>query len=173
MALLRKRLSSQLTLLRTPFFPWRSPKPIVKKYEHRVWIGIGGNIGDVRRRFEHLFTFLNRQNDIRVLESSPILINPPFGYINQPDFYNATLLIATPLSPKTLLPRLQAVEKHFRRVRSFKDAPRTLDIDIIFYEDRVYSSSKLIIPHQGWTKRQSVLIPLKMMRRGFPKRWSW
>ncbi len=171
MAILSKSISKDLTLIETNLFPWLSSKQSLRKREFEVWLGIGGNIGDTLRRFEHLIHFLKLQSDLRILESSPILRNPPFGYLQQPDFYNAVLRIATPLSPYQLLRRVQRVEHHFRRVRTFQDAPRTLDIDIIFYEDRVYNSLELTIPHRGWRERQSVLIPLKMMDKGSPNRW--
>ncbi|GEM_PF-192748 len=163
MAVLRKSISPELTLLRTPLFPWRSSRQALQQGEHEVWLGIGGNLGDPLRRFGHLWHFLKRQKDLRLLESSPILVNPPFGYLEQPDFHNAVLRIATSLPPRRLLRRLQEIERRFGRVRSFKDAPRTLDIDILFYEDRQVQRPELTIPHPRWSERLSVTIPLARM----------
>lgn len=131
---------------------------------HRALLGIGGNIGDVVRRFEHLWVVLQRSHFVEVVESSPILINPPFGYVEQDDFYNALLLIETKLTPKKLLRYLLNIEKKFGRKRSFQDAPRTLDIDIIFYENVTIQTETLTLPHHGWTKRSSILVPLSYMK---------
>lgn len=131
----------------------------------RVLLGIGGNIGDVMRRFEYLLLFLNRSSFLKVIESSPILKNPPFGYTQQDDFYNALLLIETSLTPNALLRYCLDVEKKFGRRRSFQDAPRTLDIDMIFYQGVTMQTTRLNLPHPHWSKRSSVVIPLSYMKR--------
>lgn len=127
-------------------------------------LGIGGNIGDVVRRFEHLFTYLNRSPLIHIKETSPILKNPPFGYTDQEEFYNALIRIETDLTPKALLRYILTIEKRFGRKRLFKDGPRTLDIDIIFYENVTMHTEHLTIPHPYWSQRDSVLIPLSYMK---------
>ena len=131
---------------------------------HKALLGIGGNIGDVVRRFEHLICYLKRSSFISVIETAPILKNPPFGYREQGDFYNSLLLIETHLSPKALLRYVLRVEKVFGRKRLFKDGPRTLDIDILFYENVKMDTKNLILPHPEWMKRNSVLIPLLHMK---------
>jgi 2-amino-4-hydroxy-6-hydroxymethyldihydropteridine diphosphokinase len=123
-----------------------------------------GNIGNVVRRFEHLFYYFKRSSLVRVIETAPILKNPPFGYIEQGDFYNSLILVETSLSPKALLSYVLRVEKVFGRKRLFKDGPRTLDIDIIFYENVKMETKNLTLPHPGWMKRSSVLIPLSHMK---------
>ncbi|ADV46597.1 2-amino-4-hydroxy-6-hydroxymethyldihydropteridine diphosphokinase [Nitratifractor salsuginis] len=170
MAVLRKRIGPGLTLLRTELFPCRLPAQTLRRGEREAWIGIGGNLGDVPRRFEHLRHALARSSGIRVLECSPILINPPFGYLEQPDFYNAVLRIATTLSPMELLRRLQGIERRFGRVRTFKDAPRTLDLDILFYGEQRVDLPDLQIPHPHWQDRDSVRLPLSWMRSRLPLR---
>jgi len=127
-------------------------------------LGIGGNIGDVVRRFDHLLFYMKRSSLVRVLETAPILRNPPFGYMDQEDFYNSLIRIETFLSPKALLRYVLHTEKRFGRKRLFKDGPRTLDIDIIFYEDKTIKTKDLTLPHLGWKERASVLIPLSMMK---------
>lgn len=127
-------------------------------------LGIGGNVGDVVRRFEHLFYYLKRSSLVRIIETAPILKNPPFGYTEQEDFFNSLILIETFLKPKALLRYVLRVEKIFGRKRLFKDGPRTLDIDIIFYENVVMETKNLTLPHPGWKDRESVLIPLAMMK---------
>lgn len=133
----------------------------MKKKAHTITIGIGGNIGDVKKRFKKLFFILQKDSRFILEHTSPILKNPPFGYINQDDFYNAIMVLRTNLSPIESLNIFQKYEYRFKRTRSFQDAPRTLDIDIIFYDNIKRVSKRLIIPHIGYKKRKSVLIPLK------------
>ncbi len=159
--MIRKKIDAQHTLIRTKHFP----SILSSQGGHRVLLGIGGNIGDVVRRFEHLFYYFQRSSLLRVIETAPILKNPPFGYTEQGDFYNSLVLIETFLSPKALLRYLLRVEKAFGRKRLFKDGPRTLDIDIIFYANVSMETKALTLPHPGWKERASVLIPLSMMKR--------
>lgn len=164
MALLRRRIGPGLTLLRGDGFP-RIERRRVRPGETEVWIGIGGNVGDVYRRFGRLRIFLQRSPDLRLLESSPILVNPPFGYLDQPDFLNAVLRVATALPPRVLLRRLLRIERRFGRRRSFPNAPRTLDLDILFYGERRLGRNDLTIPHPHWRERESVTIPLAQMKK--------
>jgi len=159
----RKVLDNKHTLIFTPHFPYNTNS----KGGHKVLLGIGGNIGDVTRRFEHLFWYLKRSTFVHILETAPILKNPPFGYTKQEDFYNSLVMIETTLTPASLLSYVLRVEKHFGRKRSFKDAPRTLDIDIIFYENVFMESKKLTLPHPAWMQRSSVLVPLALMKNRF------
>lgn len=158
--MLRKKLNDQHTLIKTECFPCTLPG----KSGHQVLLGIGGNVGDVVRRFEHLFYYLKRSSLVRIIETAPILKNPPFGYTEQEDFFNSLILIETFLKPKALLRYVLRVEKIFGRKRLFKDGPRTLDIDIIFYENVAMETKNLTLPHPGWKDRESVLIPLAMMK---------
>ena len=130
--MIRKKIDAKNTLIKTKDFPCISSS----QSGYRVLLGIGGNIGDVIRRFEHLLYYFKRSALLRVIETAPIVKNPPFGYTEQGDFYNSLMFIETFLRPKALLRYLLRVEKVFGRKRLFKDGPRTLDIDIIFYEDR-------------------------------------
>lgn len=158
--MIRKKLNDKNTLIKTECFPCS----LSDKSGHKVLLGIGGNIGDVVRRFEHLFYYLKRSSLLHVIETAPILRNPPFGYTEQRDFYNSLVLIKTLLNPKALLRYVLRIEKIFGRKRLFKDGPRTLDIDIIFYENVKMETKNLMLPHPGWEERESVLIPLSMMK---------
>jgi len=153
----RKQLNANHTLIYTPHFPYNAQR---KRGYHQVLLGIGGNIGDVVRRFEHLFWYFKRSRFLHIIETAPILKNPPFGYTEQSDFYNSVIHIETMLSPRALLRYVLRIEKRYGRKRSFQDAPRTLDIDILFYESVIMETKELTLPHHGWMKRASVLIPL-------------
>jgi len=132
---------------------------------HRALLGIGGNVGDVLRRFGHLFFHLKRQGLVHIVETSPLLKNPPFGFTDQDDFLNGLILVETDMTPHQLLHYVLRVEKRFGRKRLFKDGPRTLDIDLIFYEDITMQSRELTLPHPGWLQRSSVLLPLAKMKK--------
>ena len=157
----RKKLDKDHTLIFTSHFPYN----VKNKGGKKALLGIGGNIGDVVRRFERLLVYLERSAFVHVTATAPILKNPPFGYTEQEDFYNTLLLVETQLTAKMLLRYLLRVEKAFGRKRSFKDAPRTLDIDIIFYENVKMETEELTLPHPGWKDRSSVLIPLKYLSK--------
>jgi 2-amino-4-hydroxy-6-hydroxymethyldihydropteridine diphosphokinase len=159
--MIRKRIDTENTLIKTKVFP----SILSTQGGQKVLLGIGGNIGDVIRRFEHLFFYFRRSSLLRVIETAPIVKNPPFGYTEQGDFYNSLLLVETFLGPKALLRYLLRVEKVFGRKRLFKDGPRTLDIDIIFYEDVKMETKTLTLPHPGWKERASVLIPMQYLSK--------
>jgi len=132
---------------------------------YEVTLGIGGNLGDVRRRFEHLFFYFKRDKNVEILQTSLILKNPPFGYTKQDDFFNSIMVVKTSMQPRAFLRYLHRVEKKFGRTRSFANAPRTLDLDIIFFDNRNIVTDELIIPHAHWSQRESVVIPLVGVRR--------
>jgi len=156
----RKILDEKHTLIFTQHFPYNTKS----KSRYKALLGIGGNIGDVVRRFEHLFWYFKYSPFIHMVETAPILKNPPFGYLQQGDFYNSLILVETDLTPQELLRYVLRVEKVFGRKRLFKDGPRTLDIDIIFYENVKMDTKHLTLPHPSWMKRSSVLIPLSYMK---------
>jgi 2-amino-4-hydroxy-6-hydroxymethyldihydropteridine diphosphokinase len=158
---IKKVLNDKHTLLKTSLYP-SSHKSIGG---NKALLGLGGNLGDVVRRFNHLFWYFKRSTLVNIIETAPILKNPPFGYTEQDDFYNTLVLIETKLSPKALLRYVLRVEKVFGRKRLFKDGPRTLDIDIIFYENVEMQTKTLTLPHHGWMQRTSVLTPLSYMKK--------
>ncbi len=151
--------STQHSIHKIPKFPYKTNSISTKK--HTVVVGIGGNIGDTKRRFQKLFYYFKKDPFLDIVQTSSILQNPPFGYINQPDFYNAVIVLKTNLTPLKLLRYLLKIEKKFKRRREFKNSPRTLDIDIIFYDKITYKKDELTIPHPKYNERISVLLPLQ------------
>jgi len=156
---LRIKNDKKHKIIKTTFFP-----DVVKKSDKRnkALIGVGCNLGNCIRRFKKLYLFFKAHPYVDIVQTSIIYKNPPFGYLNQPDFYNTVMVIKTDLSPIELLNFLLYVEKKFGRIRSFKNAPRTLDLDIILYNNIKIIKQKLIIPHPHFKKRDSVLIPLAL-----------
>lgn len=162
--MIKKRvLSEKLTLIYTACFPYK--KQQTSSHRYKVTIGIGGNVGDVLRRFNHLFFKLRDDVRVEILETSPILKNPPFGYMEQDDFLNSVMVLATSMQPKQFLDYLMRLEKRFSRKRSFSNAPRTLDLDILFFDDRHIDTKSLKVPHPDWMNRESVVIPLSSISR--------
>ncbi len=160
---LKSKLSESLTTYKGLHFGCKTTQKSSHRY--RATVGIGGNIGDVKRRFEHLFIYLKRDKRVELLQTSLILKNPPFGYANQDDFLNSIIVMQVNMQPLALLSYLLRVEKRFARKRSFENAPRTLDLDIIFFDNRIISTKTLQVPHVSWFKRESVTIPLMDINR--------
>ncbi len=161
MAYIAKKISKNEILFKSNLFPAFFNS---KCKNNIALIGVGGNIGDCKRRFEKLLFFLQKDKKITVIATSIIYKNPPFGYLEQNDFYNTLFLIATPLKAQALLFHLLRIEKKFKRKRLFKDAPRTLDLDIILYNKQKVNKKYLKIPHPKWQKRKSVLLPLQYIK---------
>jgi len=156
---LKRKLDKELVTFKGLHFGTTLKEKRSLRYE--VTLGVGGNLGDVKRRFEHLFYFFKRERKVEILKTSLILKNPPFGFLDQDDFLNSIIILKTDMQPKAFLDYILRVEKRFLRKRSFANAPRTLDLDIIFFDNRVIKTSKLEIPHKFWSQRDSVVIPLK------------
>ena len=156
---MKKNLREDLTLFHTTNFPKVFKKTTNKKYI--VTIGIGGNIGNTKKIFDKLLLCLNKNSNFDLLMTSPLLLNPPFGFLEQKPFLNGIICLSTNLSVNDFFKITQRLEKRFGRKRSFQDAPRTLDIDIIFFDNKRINTKKLIIPHKNWANRESVTIPLK------------
>ncbi len=151
--------NNERKIIKSTFFPAKIKKSIKKNI---ALIGIGCNVGNCIRRFKKLYLFLSDHPKIDIIQTSIIYKNPPFGYLDQPDFYNSVLIVKTDFSPYELLNFLMYVEKKFGRIRSFKNAPRTLDLDIILYNNVKVNTEKLKIPHPFFKKRDSVLVPLAL-----------
>jgi 2-amino-4-hydroxy-6-hydroxymethyldihydropteridine diphosphokinase len=158
---LKNYLSNNLILFKSRNFKYCK----LKKYRYEALIGVGGNIGDSKRRFLHLVVSLNRLKGVQILNTSPILRNPPFGYSDQEDFYNMVIRVSTSMQPLVFLRFLLRLEKSFKRKRSFENAPRTLDLDLIFFDNRVVDHKDLTVPHPEWFKRDSVVIPLAYLEQ--------
>ncbi len=164
---MRKNLNPNLTLFYTSNFPKKFNSSSLKKYS--VTIGIGGNIGNTKKIFDKLILCLKQDARFTLIMTSTLLKNPPFGFLEQSDFLNGIIRLKTNLCPNAFLKAMQRYENKFGRKRSFQDAPRTLDIDIIFFDDKKVNTKNLIIPHKNWANRESVIIPLKYMKKNFLK----
>lgn len=127
---------------------------------HRAWLGLGGNIGDpvaaMRRALQHI----DGRADAQVSRVSPVYRTPPWGLAEQPEFLNAAAEIRTRLEPEALLDAVLETELQLKRVRSVRWGPRTIDIDVLAYENIEANSERLTLPHPRMTERAFVMVPL-------------
>lgn len=125
-------------------------------------LALGGNVGDVRATLARAIAMLCEQGDIRLLARSSDYLTPPWGVEDQPPFVNLCVAVETALTPQILLARAQAVERALGRDRDNEQrwGPRTLDIDILAYDDLVLNEPDLTLPHPRLSERAFVLVPL-------------
>jgi 2-amino-4-hydroxy-6-hydroxymethyldihydropteridine diphosphokinase len=123
-----------------------------------VYLGLGGNLGDRRANLRAALARLAPAAVVRAVSS--LYETEPVGYRPQPDFLNAVARVETALSPWHLLEHLLAIEQALGRQRRFRDAPRPIDLDILFFDDLTMDEEGLVIPHPRLAERAFVLIPL-------------
>lgn len=125
-----------------------------------AFIALGSNLDDPERQVRRGFEALAALPHTRLLGTSSLYRSAPVGYRDQPDFINAVAMIATGLAPRALLEALLEIERRHGRVREFPNAPRTLDLDIVLYGERVLCEPGLCIPHPRMHERAFVIVPL-------------
>lgn len=124
----------------------------------QVWIGLGTNQGD---RENNLFQARNLLDpEVKVLEMSPIYQTEPWGFKDQPDFLNQVIKAETALTPFDLLRKLKQIERDLGREETFRNGPRLIDLDILFYNQMIIDLEDLKIPHPRIPERGFVLVPL-------------
>ncbi len=124
-----------------------------------AYLSAGSNLGDRKANLKNAFCSL-KEAGATPAQMSSYYETEPVGIREQPWFLNAALQVNTGLSPFELLEACQAIEESHGRVRVFKNAPRTLDLDILLYDDLVIDDAQLVIPHPRLAERRFVLEPL-------------
>jgi len=127
---------------------------------HIVFIGLGSNMEQPHVQLQQAFAELAELANTRVMARSSLYLSAPLGHLKQADFLNAVAKIQTALSPQDLLKALLKIELRHGRQRTFLNAPRTLDLDILLYDDVQLHESGLTIPHAQMHLRAFVLQPL-------------
>nr|WP_315228705.1 2-amino-4-hydroxy-6-hydroxymethyldihydropteridine diphosphokinase [uncultured Limnohabitans sp.] len=122
-------------------------------------VALGANLGDARAVVQQALGDLTQLGGTRVVRASSLYRTAPHE-ASGPDFINAVALLETQLSPLDLLHVLQQIEQAHGRQRPYKNAPRTLDLDLIFHGDAQLATTELTLPHPRWTERAFVLVPL-------------
>jgi 2-amino-4-hydroxy-6-hydroxymethyldihydropteridine diphosphokinase len=123
-------------------------------------IGLGANLNDPAAQVEYALAELDRLPGTRLVTRSSLYASAPVGYVDQPDFINAVAQVETALAPRALLAALLDIEHRHGRERSFRNAPRTLDLDLLLYGDADFHEEGLTLPHPRMTERAFVLLPL-------------
>ncbi|MFS4466079.1 2-amino-4-hydroxy-6-hydroxymethyldihydropteridine diphosphokinase [Staphylococcus haemolyticus] len=126
----------------------------------QAYLGLGSNIGDREQQLQDAIKIIDSIEGISVTKISPIYETAPVGYTEQPNFLNLCLEIETELEPKELLEYCLETEQRLHRVRDIRWGPRTLDVDILLYGDKVIEEDDLEVPHPRMGERAFVLIPL-------------
>lgn len=126
-----------------------------------VYVGLGGNLGDARRHVSRAIDELNEIRGCRLLAHSSLYRSAPMGPVAQDWYVNAVAGLQVELEPQELLDRLQELERSHGRFRGGERwGPRTLDLDILLFGDRIVDRPGLTIPHPGLTNRNFVVYPL-------------
>ncbi|MCM1024833.1 MAG: 2-amino-4-hydroxy-6-hydroxymethyldihydropteridine diphosphokinase [Roseburia sp.] len=127
---------------------------------HRAWLGLGSNLGDRAEYLDGAVRALREHPLTRAVRESERIVTAPYGGVEQEDFLNSALELETLLSPEELLELLHEIENRAGRERTIHWGPRTLDLDILFYDQLVLESDDLVIPHPDLENREFVLKPL-------------
>jgi 2-amino-4-hydroxy-6-hydroxymethyldihydropteridine diphosphokinase len=125
----------------------------------RAALGLGSNLGDRRATLDRVVERLRSTPDVWVVAVSSFVESDPVGGPEQPVYLNAVVIIDTTLTPDELLAMAHDCEDEARRVRGVRWGPRTLDVDLLAYDELVVSSANLTLPHPRATERAFVLVP--------------
>jgi 2-amino-4-hydroxy-6-hydroxymethyldihydropteridine diphosphokinase len=125
-----------------------------------AFVGLGANLGEPEGQVRRALGALDAIPHTRVVKSSSLYRSEPLGHADQPPFVNAVAQLETGLPAERLLGELQAIETRHGRVRSFANAPRTLDLDLLLYGKAFIHTERLKVPHPRMHERAFVLLPL-------------
>lgn len=131
----------------------------------KAFIAFGSNRGNREENIDRALTLLKKR--CTIIKKSSVHETTPVGYTDQRNFLNGVLMVETALSPEELLHFLQKIEKMLGRIRRIKNGPRTIDLDILFYNDVIIDTEDLTVPHPRIHKRLFVLEPLSEIAPGF------
>jgi 2-amino-4-hydroxy-6-hydroxymethyldihydropteridine diphosphokinase len=132
--------------------------PFRWKLNTDVYLGLGGNLGEPPETFQHALHQLAEH--AKIIGVSKLYRSKPYGYPDQPDFYNAAARISTDLAPLDLLASLQGIEQKLGKKVIRENGPRIIDLDLLLYGDETLDLPDLQLPHPGILKRDFVLRPL-------------
>ncbi len=127
---------------------------------HKAYVALGSNLSNPETQLKKAFLALKQLKQTSLVQQSSLYRTAPVGYDNQPDFINAVAEVRTELTPEALLTALFGIEQDFGRERPFANAPRVLDLDLLWYEGVELASDFITIPHPRMHERGFVLLPL-------------
>ena len=127
---------------------------------HTAYIAVGANMGETEKTVQEAIKEVGTIKDTTVTKVSTLIVTKPYGGVEQDDFLNGAMEVRTLLTPEELLEELHRIEAEHGRERVLRWGPRTLDLDIIFYDDLVMDSEELTIPHIDMQNRDFVVDPM-------------
>ena len=150
--------------LKKPWAPVKLPLDYVSvkisRFWHTAYIAMGSNLGDKKAYLDMAVNCLSERDDCKVVSVSDYIVTEPYGGVVQDDFLNGALALRTLQEPQELLETLHGIEAAADRKREVRWGPRTLDLDILLYDDMVYDSENLTTPHKEMHLRDFVLTPM-------------
>lgn len=159
-----KIISGVKVFLKKPWAPVKkhldTVEIMIERRRHRVYIGLGSNIGNKEENLKEAINKISKEKNIFITKQSSFIKTEPWGYLEQEDFLNAAIEIETTLESEELMDSLLKIELELKRERLIKWGPRTIDLDILIYDDVVSSDEKIILPHPRMHQREFVLKPL-------------
>ena len=132
----------------------------------RAFLGLGSNVGDRLAALRDAVRLLDHEEGIRVVRCSRIWETAPVGGPPQPEFLNAVIEVDVDRTPRGLLAAAHRVEAALGRVREVRWGPRTIDVDVLLFDDRTIDEPDLVVPHPRITERAFVLLPLLELEPG-------
>lgn len=138
----------------------RNSEPVRSAAASRVWIGLGGNVGDVRASMQQAISGITALPDTQLEAASSLYRTKPWGDADQADFLNACIRISTRLEPLPLLAELKRIEERLKRRKTRRWGPRTIDLDIVVFEGAEGEWDGLTLPHPRAASRIFVIKPL-------------
>ncbi|WP_461615791.1 2-amino-4-hydroxy-6-hydroxymethyldihydropteridine diphosphokinase [Clostridium sp. Marseille-QA1073] len=132
----------------------------IERQWHKAYIAVGSNLGDKEKNIKDALEIINNSKHTKINKIANYYNTDPVGYTDQDEFLNTAIEVKTLLTPQKLMKFLLDVEKSLKRERIIKYGPRTLDLDVIFYDDLINSDEEIIIPHPRMEERLFVLNPL-------------
>lgn len=126
--------------------------------KHTIFLALGTNVGEKKENIKKAIHLLEKY--VTDIISAPIYKTKPVGYLNQDNFFNTVLKGETTLKPEALLQVVKTIEKEVGRIKRFQNGPREIDIDILFFDNLIFQSDRLSLPHPRLQDRDFVLQPL-------------
>lgn len=128
--------------------------------KHNAYIALGSNMGNRLAHLGSALLLLSLHPQVHVQNVSSVYETEPVGYLEQDAFYNMAIHIKTGLEPHDLMQLCLHIEQQLGRVRTIENGPRTIDLDLLYFDDRILQSPRLVLPHPRIQERTFVLVPL-------------
>jgi dihydroneopterin aldolase/2-amino-4-hydroxy-6-hydroxymethyldihydropteridine diphosphokinase len=136
------------------------PAVRIVRGRHIAYVAVGSNLGDKKAHIEQAISLINQSGHTKILRQSTLIETDPVGYDNQDPFLNGVMMVSTTLTPIKLIQWLMSIEADLKRERLVKWGPRTIDLDVIYYDDLVTDDMDIVLPHPRMHERAFVLEPL-------------